>query len=492
MRDRGLLGLSLLMVAGLLMAGFLQLYVVAPQPALASPDSATVVPNAKHTGDDTGDSLSGITGDDATENPDTLSKMRDTDNVYTVVRDKVMYLDTFDVSSIPEGATITAAVLHLQYGAQTGYDGTNPVSYDNGGGLTTTGITPTDITGWSADLTFDLYGAGVDTKSEIQNVDIEFISNDSPPGDAIHFDYVWIEVTYTPPQPPTVTSVALYDAGGTAEVTSMTPYTAYDVKVTVTNAEGKSELKTIVLKIYYDSNGGTPTEGESDGKTAHTQNCAIITWTEGTGFALTDMAPTTWSLGTCVEPADLASPFEFKFTAGKVATQAVGGAAPNPKWQITAKVTDDANQTGWNYDADGASMQWYGEVAVGPTEVDWGTLAPGAIYTETVQSITPVTYIANGAYDEKVKTLNMSWGGATMVTTDPTATDTFALKADDTATFANADFVSTTPILINNTGTQTGEAGVEVTANHLWLQLASTFTSGTYNGTIYYIIAEHV
>lgn len=488
MRNRGLLGLSLLMVVGLLMAGFLQLYVVAPQPALASPDSTTVVPNAQHaTNDTTGDTLSDITGDDATEDPDELSKVSTTDNVYTVDKDLVMYLDTFDVSSIPDGATITAAVLHLQYGAEDGYNGTNPVRYDNGAGLTTTGITPTDITGWSADLTFDLYSAGVDTKSEIQNVDIEFTNNDGPPPDAIHFDYVWIEVTYTPPQPPTVTSVALYDAGGTTEVTSMTPYTAYDVKVTVTNAEGKSELKTIEVKIYYDADGAA-TEGEFAGKAANTQNCAIITWTEGTGFALTDMAPTTWSLGTCVEPADLASPFEFKFTVGKVATETVSPAV----WQIAAEVTDDADQHHWGADADGASMNWYGEVAVGPSEVNWGTLAPGATYAETVQNITPVTYISNGAYDEKVKTLNMSWGGATMVTTDPTAANTFALKADDTATFANADFVSTTPILINNAGTQTGEAGVEVTANHLWLQLASTFTKGTYNGTIYYIIAEHV
>lgn len=169
-----------------------------------------VLPNAKHANDTTGDTLSGITGDDSTtENPDTLSSVDTGDNVYTADKNDVIQFDTFDVSSIPDGSAISAAVLHLQYGAEDGYNGSNSVRYDNGGGLTTTGITPTDITGWSSDLTFDLYGAGVDTKTKIQNVDIEFTSNDGAGPDAIHFDYTWITVTYTPP----VVSVTITPGG---------------------------------------------------------------------------------------------------------------------------------------------------------------------------------------------------------------------------------------------------------------------------------------
>ena len=171
-----------------------------------------VLPNAKHANDTTGDTLSGITGDDATENPDTTTAVNTSDNIYTVDKGDVMQLDTFDVASIPDGSTISAAVLHLQYGAENGYNGTNPVRYDNGGGLTTTGITPSDITGWSADLTFDLYAAGVDTKAETQNVDIEFTSNDGAGPDAIHFDYVWITITYTPPSG--TLTVDIVDSGG--------------------------------------------------------------------------------------------------------------------------------------------------------------------------------------------------------------------------------------------------------------------------------------
>jgi len=159
-----------------------------------------ILPNAIHANDTTTELISEITGDDSTVDPDRLSKVTAADNTYTVDGGgKIMQLDTFDVSSIPDGSTISAAVLHLQYGAEDGYTGTNYVRYDNGAGLTNTTILPTDITGWSADLTYDLYAQGVDTKTELQNVDIEFTNNDPPAADAIHFDYVWITVTYTSP-----------------------------------------------------------------------------------------------------------------------------------------------------------------------------------------------------------------------------------------------------------------------------------------------------
>ncbi|UCB57549.1 MAG: hypothetical protein JSV30_02910, partial [Candidatus Omnitrophota bacterium] len=166
-------------------------------PHIAWPVDVNVLPNLQHGLDTTGDVLSDITGDDAAAADYDITSSSSGDLVYTVEDGCVMHLDTFDVTAIPDSSTITAAVLHLQYGPQGGYNGTLPVRYDNGAGLTTTGITPSDIGDWSADLTFNLYAEGVDTKTKIQNLDIEFTSNDSPPGDALNFDYVWVTVSYT-------------------------------------------------------------------------------------------------------------------------------------------------------------------------------------------------------------------------------------------------------------------------------------------------------
>ena len=156
-----------------------------------------IIPNVKHANDDTGDNLSSIISDNAVENPDTLSAMSTLDNVYTVDKGSVMQIDGFDVSSIPAWVAVTAAVMHLQYGAENGYGGGNSVRYDNWWGLTNTTITPSDIAWWSADLTYDLFAQWVDTIAELQSLDIEFTSNDNAGADAIHFDYIWIEVTYS-------------------------------------------------------------------------------------------------------------------------------------------------------------------------------------------------------------------------------------------------------------------------------------------------------
>lgn len=294
---------------------------------------------------------------------------------------------------------------------------------------------------------------------------------------------------------PTVSSVTLTDG-------AMTPQTEYTVTVAVGDADNLSDLSTLVLKVWYDSNGGAPTEGEYDAAAANTQTGAVITYTVlGDSFVIDPTgASTTWALGTCTEfdageKAATSGDCLFVFTPGKVATKTDGSAV----WQVAVKITDSGSQTAFDYDSTpGATMAWYGEVAVTPTSVDFGTLVKGTAFDsytpQTVYDTSGVNYIANGAYDEKVKATS-SWGTATLeiVEKAPSAmtADTFSLKADDTATLGSAVMVDTTGATIDDTDGLTTEAGDDVDNNNLWIQLASSFTSGEYNGNIYYIIAAH-
>jgi len=299
--------------------------------------------------------------------------------------------------------------------------------------------------------------------------------------------------TFTCNAAPSVTSVTLTE-------TAMTPQTEYSVTVAVSDADDLSDLTTVVLKVWYDSDAGNPTEGQYDGATADTQTCAIMTYTlSGDDFAIEPSASTTWSLGSCTafdsgEKSSTTGDCIFTFTPGKVATETTGGA----NWQVAAKATDSGSQTGWGYDSTpGATMTWYGEVSVNPTTIDFGTMVAGTAFADctpqTVYDTSGVNYIANGAYDEKVKA-SSPWSGATLYTTDTDPSsmpaDNFALKADDSATLGSAVMVDTTGATIDNTGTQTTEDGDDVDNNTLWIQLASSFTAGDYSGTIYYMVAD--
>ncbi len=297
--------------------------------------------------------------------------------------------------------------------------------------------------------------------------------------------------TFTVNAAPSVTSVTLTEG-------AMTPQTQYSVTVAVSDADYLSDLTTVVLKVWHDSDGGNPSEGEYDGATADTESCAIITYTlSGDTFAINPSASTTWALGTCTpfdagEKSSTTGDCIFVFTPGKVATETTGSA----NWQVAAKATDSGSQTGFAYDTTpGATMAWYGEVTVGPASVDFGLLSAGTDFgASTIQSVSSVTYITNGAYDEKVKS-NASWGSSSSLDSTGVCAgaDEFALKADDTAALGTAVLVDTSGVIIDNTDGQTTEDGDEVTANNLWLKLASTFTAGTYNsGVITYIIAGHI
>jgi hypothetical protein len=301
--------------------------------------------------------------------------------------------------------------------------------------------------------------------------------------------------TFSNNNAPSIDYVKLYDTGGEpAEVSAMTPQVEYDARVKVTDADGKTDLTTIVVKVWHDANGGTPTSGEFDAISAgDAQTAIIVTWTEGGTFVLTEETDSTWALGTGVAPADLSGEFQFKFTVGKVATETDTANG----WQIAAEVTDDSAQTDWDYDAQGSTMAWYGAIDVPDlTTVDWGTVNPGMDWAEDGSSEealgVAVTYISNGAYDEKVKSSDTWTGGGETATlsADAGSANEFALKADDTDVLASAVVVDASGVTIDDTGVLTEEIGLSGGTNTLWLKLNATFTKAVYSGTITYIIAD--
>jgi hypothetical protein len=305
--------------------------------------------------------------------------------------------------------------------------------------------------------------------------------------------------TFSINAPPSVTTVTLTD-------TAMTPQSSYTVTVDVSDPDSIDDVTQLVLKVWHDTDNATISESEFNAATADAQEAAVFTWTKnGQSAAPPVLTPggTTWSLDSYTVPSNVphfngaSFQWSFTFTVGKVATETTG----SDSWQIGAVVTDSASSTDFNYDATDASMNWYGEISgLSGVSVDWGTITSGIDFGDAgaQQAVAAtVNYLANGAYNEKVKssgtwagssyTANLDSGGTT---NNPSVDNEFAIKANNTATLSSAALVDTTGVVIDTSGTQTTESGDSATANNLWIKLDSTFDADTYDGTITYIIAN--
>jgi len=123
--------------------------------------------------------------------------LQDNDDVYyDVDKDKVMFIDSFDVAGISDA--VCGAKLFVQYYTDVGYPspGTTYIRWAlDGQSFSDTHVLVSESTTEVTPQGFNLFDLGVDTLAEIQTLDVEFTNGDTKnPGDTVYFDYMWIEV----------------------------------------------------------------------------------------------------------------------------------------------------------------------------------------------------------------------------------------------------------------------------------------------------------
>lgn len=302
---------------------------------------------------------------------------------------------------------------------------------------------------------------------------------------------VWLEGDYVPP--PKVGTQIGAEYPITISPSAMSPQQEWTtITVPVKDTNTLADVNEVKVKLFYDSAGTDPGEA---GFSANVQTCAVLTWTRG-GVPEWTIAPgsTTWAINTAgsSKPADSATQgnWVFSFKVGKVATHSPG----TDDWDIYAKATDAASGSGEDYLRD-TEMNWYGEITVNTSGVDWGNVALGSGFTDdaTNRVNVSVTYICNGNYNKQIKA-SSPWGGAstvTLVASETPGAGEFSLKADDDLTLAAAVLVSTGYTTFA-TGTQTDESGVTEASNGIWLKTGPSGITGgvAYDGTIYYAITQ--
>ena len=283
-------------------------------------------------------------------------------------------------------------------------------------------------------------------------------------------------------------AVALYQSDENTIAASMDPQVEYAVKVSVSDGDTLNDINEIRVTLFYDIAGNDPGAPE----TSDAQTCAILTWTKESGWSIEPSVNTSWVLvtDTCKTPTmtETTGDWWFHFKPGKVASHSAG----SDDWDIYAQATDAAGLTGEDYLRD-VEMNWYGEIAVNTTIVDWDTVDLGSDFSANPQTGISVKYICNGDYNQQVMSENpWSSGGASITLNaagNPGAGE-FSLKANDTNDLGAAEVISTTYATIDSGG-QTGETGNAEGDNALWLKVGpSGIPAVTYSGTIYYRIAQ--
>jgi hypothetical protein len=297
---------------------------------------------------------------------------------------------------------------------------------------------------------------------------------------------------------PTVTTLEIYsDNACTTVAHNFAPQSWYYAKLTAGDGNTIDDIDHIDVELYYDvagSNISAPGVGNM-------QTCGILTWQKaGDLWTIDAGGSTTWEIlaANCTRPANMGAAsgdWVFVVKPGKVATESPGA----DQWDVYSIAVDSctANGTRYNYDNNNRNMLWYGEVSTSDT-ANFGTVQNDSGFADNTNEIDniAVNYIANGDYDQRVKSDASWWNAGHTLEAPYDATgacnnqNEFSLMAYDSDVFGSAVQVDTVGVSIDATGTQTDEDGDDILTNTLWLRIALIFSNDTYSGNIVYIIAN--
>jgi hypothetical protein len=269
---------------------------------------------------------------------------------------------------------------------------------------------------------------------------------------------------------------------------SMTPQQQWtQITATVSDPDTLADVQEVKIVLFYDSNKSHPASAPTSG---NPQTCAILIWTRSGGWSIDQSTGITWALNTggCSKPSDslTSGDWVFSFKVGKVATNTTSTSG----WDVYAIVTDSAATTGTTHKYD-ILMAWYGEVIVTTVTINWGTVNMGSDYTANVQTGIIMAYICNGNYQELVMTTSpwvRSNETVRLNTSGNPGDGEFSLKANATNDLGGSQFVNSTSGTSIGTGTQTGESGVTINTNTLWLKVGIGISPGQFTGIIYFSI----
>lgn len=289
-----------------------------------------------------------------------------------------------------------------------------------------------------------------------------------------------------------ITSIQALRASDNQPVTSLTPLSSYRIKITATDNNTVDDVDQVRVVLRFDA--GDTDNATDPGEAGDTQTLICLKWVKATdNWSISPDSGTTWVLnsGNSTKPSDMGATtgdWQFYVTVGKVATEAVGGPSADG-WDLWGETYDGTAYVEALGDTD-LAMEWYGEISVNGNP-DFGNVTLGQIEKQSTAVTT--NYVANGTYVAQIRSNTDTWtsgsNSVALVASNP-GDGQFSLLADDDGTTTDAVQVSVGDQTIATAGI-TSESGDPNSSNYLWLTLGSSgVPSGTYQGTIYYQIAN--